>query len=122
MGGGNGGDAQLMQGQHGEPVFVVPLEHQHDPVALFQPRGPEGVRHAVGLFLDIGKGKKTLLVFRVAPDHGPFFRGFGGNGIHHVVGKVKIVGIMEGDIRECPVFTHGFLTESFINAHVCSFT
>ena len=47
--------------------------------------------------IGIGKGKNMFLIFRVAPDHGPFFRGFGGDGVHNVVGKVKIVRIMEGN-------------------------
>ena len=97
MGGGNGGDAQLMQRQHRKPVFVVALEHQHHPVSPAQPRRAEYISHAVGVLLHIGKGKNMFLIFRVAPDHGQFFRGFGGDGVHNVVGKVKIVRIMEGN-------------------------
>ena len=53
VGGGTGHSAQLVQGHHGEPELVVPLEHQHHAVALFDAQRLEVVRGAAGLAADV---------------------------------------------------------------------
>ena len=47
MGGRKHRDAQLVQGHHGEPILIVPLQHQHHAHAPPEARSAEHVGHAV---------------------------------------------------------------------------
>ena len=120
MGGRNGGDPQLVQSNHGEPVFIVALQHQHHPVPPLQPRLSKHVGHPVAAAADLVEGEDMLLVFRVAPDHGSLVRGLIRHHIHHVVGKVEILRIVQGNFFQSAPFIQDLPAILLINAHICS--
>ena len=53
VGSRDGHSAQLMQCHHGRPELVVPFQHQHDLITLFDTQRGEIVGVLVGQILDI---------------------------------------------------------------------
>ena len=121
MGGRNRHGAQLMQSHHREPIFIVPLQHQHHPHTPTDSGIPEHICHAVGILLDVPERKKVLLILGVAPDQSGFLRGLRGNGIHHIVAKVKILRVGKLQSFQSAPVIQGFPAEFAINTHTVSF-
>ena len=82
----------------------MPLEHEHDAVAV-----ADAAVEQIGGCLrrkpaDVAEGQHLLVAVLVAPLHGALLRRFCGNGIHHIVGKVEIVLIMQREFDQLAVF------------------
>ncbi len=120
MGGRNHGNAQLMQGDGGKPVFIVAFQHHHNPAAPFQPGTEEDICHPVAAGSDIGKGKGMGLIFRVAPHNGGFIRGGFGDGIRHVIAEIKVFRVIQLDALKPSLFIRYFPAKFLINAHIYS--
>ena len=55
IGGGDHHGAQLVQSNSCKPVFIVPFQNQHDPVAAADPCIAEDIRHLIAVFFYIRK-------------------------------------------------------------------
>ena len=97
VGGGDGDGAELVQGDHGEPELIVPLEHQHDPVSPFDAQGGEIVRALVGSVLHVLEGEAAFLVVLVHIQHGQLVRILAGDLVHDVEAEVESLRVREGD-------------------------
>ena len=118
MGGGHGHGPQLVQGQDGGPIFVVPFEHQHHPVALVHPGPPQGVGRPVAQLSQLPVGEAALFPGHVAPDQGLAIRLLGRQHVHHVVGEIEIVRMVDGKPREGAVLVKFLLAEAFVQLHI----
>lgn len=89
---GHADRAELVEREDGEPELIVPFQHQQDHVALFDAVVGEHLGAFVGIELHLAEGEHPLLPRHVAPDHGAAVRLEAGDLVHHVVGKVEVVG------------------------------
>ena len=117
VGHGNQHGAQLVQRHGGEPVFIVPLQADHHMVAPADPRRTHHIGDAAAGAGYVTEGEDMLLTQGVAPDHGPLAGGPGGDGVHHIIAEIEVVGIVEPDLGQSarPVKLLGAVI--FINAH-----
>ncbi len=100
VGCGDRDGAQFVQGHHGEPELIVPLEHQHDPVAPLDSQGGEIVGALVGGVLDILEGEAALLMMLVHIEHGQLIRILAGDLVHDIKTEVEGFMIREADGSE----------------------
>ena len=78
----------------------MPLEHQHDLVALFHAHAREHRGHPVGFFADIGKGELLRLAFGRMPDERALFRLIAADAVEHVIGKIEIFRRIDAEIAQ----------------------
>ena len=80
----------LVQGQHGEPPLVAPLEDEHDHVSLAYSKGLEEGCCLVHILLHLGKGEVAPSAPVVDPQHGQGIGCLGRKHIHDIVGEVEV--------------------------------
>ena len=114
VGGGHADRAELVEREDGEPELIVPFQHQQDHVALFDAVVGEHLGAFVGIELHLAEGEHPLLPRHVAPDHGAAVRLEAGDLVHHVVGKVEVIGDHRLKVVEHAVFVKALLAEALI--------
>ena len=117
MGHGDQHRPQLVQGDGDEPVLIVALEDHHHLVAPADALGAEDIGRLVAETADILKGEDALRAVGVAPDHRPLLRVPGGDGVHHVVAEVVVLGAFDAKARQAAVRAEGLLAELLIELH-----
>ena len=100
IGGGDGHRAQLVQAQHAEPVLVVPLQHQHHPVAPADAQGLEVVGGSCGFLLHVLEGEPPLGHVLGNVEHGHLVGLLGAQGVDDVEGEVELLLTLEGNARQ----------------------
>src|SRR5690554_4452277 len=92
MDGRDGGGAKTVEGQAGKPKLIAPLEDEHDFIASFYSEvlkiGGGGLR----FFFEFEVAEGMVFSFIVDPYQGGFLGFQAGIFVHHVVGKVEVVG------------------------------
>ena len=89
--------SQLMQSYSRKPVFIMAFQNKHNFVALCYACIFEYIGHFIAVFLYIGKCKDVFLIFGIAPYDGSFFGSLIGYGVHNIISKIEIVGIVKGN-------------------------
>ena len=107
VGGGDGNGTDLVQTDHSQPVLPVPLEHQHNPVALLDTQRLEVVGASGGTVHDVTEGEAAFAHVVAHVLHGQSVRLFLPHGVHQVKGKVELVGVPEPDVGGRAVFVLG---------------
>ena len=90
---------QLVQPEDGKPELIVPLEHQHHTVALFDSERLEIVCALRRGALHIIESEAPLGFILRHVQHGQLIRLAPGNGVHHVKGEIEAVLVAEGNGR-----------------------
>ncbi len=108
---------QLVEGHGGEPVFIVPLQHHHNPVPLLNACLLEYLGIAVALPADVREGEHPGLLLGGAPHQGALLGLCRCDGVHHVVAEVEAVGIVEGEVRQMSGGIQGFMAKGLVDAH-----
>ena len=80
----------LVQGKHGEPPLVAPLEDKHDHVTLAYSKGLEEGGSLIHILLHLGKGEVPPVSPVVDPQHCKCIGCFGSKHIHDIVGEVEV--------------------------------
>ena len=97
IGGRDRHSTQLVQTQNSKPELVVPLQHQHHPVAPFDTNGLEEIG-CPGRFLHhILEGEAPLGHILGHMEHSQLIRLLGAQSIHHIKGKVELLFVLEID-------------------------
>ena len=103
--------AQLVQAQDGEPELIVPLEHQHDPVALPDAEGGEVVCRLGRGVLDVLEGEAPLRKVIGDMEHGELLGRLAGDLVDDIEGEVEAVLILEMQVSETAFGVLGRLDE-----------
>ena len=90
--GGNHHGPNLVQCEHHNPPLVAPFQDEHHRVALANAERHEVGGGLVRLLLQLPEGGANLFAQVVGPQQGQLVRCFLGPCIHHVVGKVEVLG------------------------------
>ena len=100
---GNHHGSELVQAQHGIPELVMPLEYQHDAVALPDAKALEVVRTSAALPLHVQERYPAFRLILGNMKHcqlvGIPMRQF----VHDVVGEVELLGVLECYLCRSPV-------------------
>ena len=87
----------------------MPLQNQHNGVALCDAQGFEIVGGLGGVFLHIAEGKAAFGAVVCHPQHSQLVGGFFRNRVHAVEGEVELVVVLEGDsVEYAPLIVGGF--------------
>src|SRR5690554_524690 len=81
-----------MEGQAGEPKFITALEYEHDFVASLYAEVLKIGGGSLRFFFQVEVAEGMVLSFIVDPYQGGFLGFQAGILVHHIVGKVEIVG------------------------------
>ena len=99
--------ANLVQRHAREPELVVAAQHHQHHVALANALVGQEVCGLVRPILDVRKGEDVLLALGVGPHHGRAVGVVHGNVVHHVVGPVKVLGIVERQVGHLALLVAG---------------
>ena len=121
IGGRDGDGADLVERQHAEPELVMPLQDQHNGVALPDTQGFEIVGGLGGVFLHIAEGEAAVGAVVCHPQHSQLVGGFFGDGVHAVEGEVELVIVLEGDATEHTRLVVGGFDEVIRNGGAAAF-
>ena len=91
IGGRNCYRTQLVQSQHGKPELIMPLQNQHDLIALLDSQGLKIVCCLVGGILHIPEGEPMLTLILADVKHGQLFRLFTAQSINNIKGEVELI-------------------------------
>ena len=87
--------ANLVQCHAHKPELVVAAQHHKNHVTLANALVSQEVGRLVRPILYVREGEDVLLALGVGPHHGRAVRVVNGNVIHHVVGPVKVLGVVK---------------------------
>ena len=76
MRGRNHDGSQAVQGNRGEPVFIMTFQNDENTVSPADSGAEKYVCHLIAVSADVREGKDTLFIFRVAPYESFFLRRF----------------------------------------------
>ena len=99
----------------------MPLEHQHDPVALLDAQSREVVGAAVGAVHHVGKGEPSVAQVIAHVLHGQGVGLFLPHGVYQVEGEVELVGIPELNVGGRAVFVFGYGDEPAVDPFCLGF-
>ena len=90
----------LVEREYRRPILVVALQYEHHLVAAPDSDGTEVVRHLVRHLADLAEREAPFSEVVAHVQHGELVGIFRGNRVHHVIGEVEALDVLEADMLQ----------------------